>query len=110
MTNLDAWATRETTQAMPKIKRIPIDTYPENTAFLRREGNGYSPEQFQALRKIRIEGRCGEILATLALVDGDGILAPGEIGLGEQAFRRLGQSAAGFGKSILVAKRQLIGR
>lgn len=77
---------------MPKIRRIPIDTYPENTAFLRREGNGYSPEQFQALRKIRIDGRCGEILATLALVDGDGILEPGEIGLGEQAFRRLGQA------------------
>lgn len=76
---------------MLKIRRVPIDTYPENTAFLLREGNGYSPEQFQALRKIRISGERGEILATLALVDGDTILAPGEIGLGEQAFRRLGQ-------------------
>jgi len=58
---------------MPKIRRIPIDTHPENTAFLLRQGNGYSPEQFQALRKIRISGRCGEILATLALVDDDTI-------------------------------------
>ena len=77
---------------MPRIRRVPIDTYPENTAFLLREGSEYSPEQFQALRKIRITGRCGEILASLALVDGGGILAPGEIGLGEQAFRRLGQA------------------
>lgn len=77
---------------MPRIRRVAIDTYPENTAFLRREGNGYSPEQFQALRKIRISGRCGEILATLALVDGEGIVDRGEIGLGEQAFRRLGQA------------------
>jgi len=77
---------------MPKIRRVPIDTYPENTAFLLRQGNGYSPEQFQALKKIRISGRCGEILATLALVDDGGILQPGEIGLGEQAFRRLGQA------------------
>lgn len=75
---------------MPKIRRIPIDTHPENTVFLLRQGNGYSPEQFQALRKVRITGKCGDILATLALVDDDRIIGPGEIGLGEQAFRRLG--------------------
>jgi len=76
---------------MPKIRRIPIDTHPENTAFLLRHGNHYSAEQFQALRKIRVTAECGEILATLALVDDPTIVAPGEIGLGEQAFRRLGQ-------------------
>ena len=75
---------------MPKIRRVPIDTYPENTAFLLRQGNGYSPEQFQALRKIRISTGCHDILATLAIVDDGGIIGPGEIGLGEQAFRRLG--------------------
>ena len=74
---------------MPKIRRIPIDTYPENTAFMLRHDNGYSAEQFQALRKIRISCDCGEILATLALVDDGDIVGPGEIGLGEQAFRRL---------------------
>jgi len=86
---------------MPKIRRIPIDTYPENTAFLLREGNGYSPEQFQALKKIRITGSCGEILATLALVDDGDILSPGEIGLGEQAFRRLGQKE---GEDVQIAQ------
>jgi thymidine phosphorylase len=73
-----------------KIKRLAIDTYPENTAYLVRQGNGYSAEQFQALRKIRISAQGGEILATLALVDEPSLLEPGEIGLGEQAFRRLG--------------------
>ena len=72
------------------IRRIPIDTHPENTAFLLRHGNGYSAEQFQALRKLRISTTCGEILATLALVDDESIVGRGEIGLGEQAFRRLG--------------------
>lgn len=86
---------------MPKIRRVPIDTYPENTAFLTREGNGYSPEQFRALRKIKISGRCGEILATLALVDGSGILKADEIGLGEQAFRRLGQAE---GEDVEIAQ------
>lgn len=75
---------------MLTIKRLAIDTYPENTAFLLRESNGYSAEQFQALRKIRISGEAAEILATLALVDEPAMLKPGEIGLGEQAFRRLG--------------------
>ncbi len=73
-----------------KIKRVAIDTHPENTAFLLREGNGYSPEQFQALRKIEIGDGSASILATLAIVDDNCLLEPGQIGLGEQAFRRLG--------------------
>ena len=86
---------------MPKIRRIPIDTHPDNTAFMLREGNGYSPEQFQALKKIRITGRGGEILATLALVDDKEFLKPGEIGLGEQAFRRLGMEE---GEDVQIAQ------
>lgn len=74
---------------MPRIRRTPIDTYPENTAFLLRHCNGYSAEQYQALRKIRISGDSNEILATLALVDDESLVGSDEIGLGEQAFRRL---------------------
>ncbi|MDE2405104.1 MAG: thymidine phosphorylase family protein [Sphingomonadales bacterium] len=73
-----------------KIKRVAIDTHPDNTAFLLRSGNGYSAEQFQALRKIEIgDGACS-LLATLAIVDDPAIVEPDTIGLGEQAFRRLG--------------------
>jgi thymidine phosphorylase len=75
---------------MPRIKRVPIDTYPENIAFLLRDGEGYSPEQYQALRKIRISTGCHEILATLDIVDDESLIGRGEIGLAEQAFRRLG--------------------
>src|SRR6516165_9665193 len=75
---------------MPKIRRILIDTYPENTVFLHREGHAYAPEQFQALRKVRVGANGCEILASLAIVDGPGLLEPGEVGLGEQAFNRLG--------------------
>src|SRR3546814_620586 len=76
---------------MLSIRRIGIDTYPENTAFLLRKGNGYAAEQFQALRKIVIGHDTGSILATLAVVDDPELIGPSEIGLGEQAFRRLGQ-------------------
>lgn len=81
-----AWGNR----TMLSIRPIGIDTYPDNTAFLLRDTNGYSAEQFQALRKIRIAGEGHEILATLALVEEASLLKPGEIGLGSQAFRRLG--------------------
>jgi thymidine phosphorylase len=77
-------------QCILAVRRLAIDTYPENTAFLLRHGDGYSAEQFQALRKIRVGGEGREILATLALVDEPTLLKPTEIGLGEQAFRRLG--------------------
>lgn len=73
-----------------RVRRLAIDTYPENTAFLLRHGHGYSAEQFQALRKISVGAAGCEILATLALVDEPAMLQPTEIGLGEQAFRRLG--------------------
>ncbi len=76
--------------AMLSVRRIPIDMHPDNTAYLLRHGNGYSAEQFQALRKIRISADGCEILASLGLVDDERIVGPGEIGLGEQAFRRLG--------------------
>ena len=75
---------------MPAIRRVPIDTDPENTAFLLRDGEGYSPEQFQALRKIRVFEGPREILATLNIVDDECLVGHDEIGLGEQAFRRLG--------------------
>jgi thymidine phosphorylase len=79
---------------MPKIRRVPIDSYPENIAFLVREGDSYSPEQFQALRKVRVSDGRREILATLNIVDDGSFVRRGEIGLGEQAFRRLTSTAS----------------
>ena len=73
-----------------RIRRVAIDTHPENTAFLLRSSDGYGPEQFLALRKIEIAGDDRCILATLAISDEPAIVGDGEIGLGEQAFRRLG--------------------
>ncbi len=75
---------------MFKIRAVAIDTYPENTVFLPRHDSGYGAEQFQALRKIEICHDGTSILATLAIMDDEHLLQRGEIGLGEQAFRRLG--------------------
>ncbi|MFN3553637.1 MAG: thymidine phosphorylase family protein [Novosphingobium meiothermophilum] len=75
---------------MFRIRLVAIDTYPENTAFLPRRGSTYGAEQFRALRKIEVCHENTAILATLAIMDDEHLLQPGEIGLGEQAFRRMG--------------------
>lgn len=75
---------------MLKIRKVAVDTFPENTAFMLRAANGYDAEQFQALRKIEVIHAQRQILATLAISDDTSIVGHGELGLGEQAFRRLG--------------------
>lgn len=68
---------------------MAIDTEPENTAFLSRECTVYRAEEFRALKKIEVFGETHRLLATLVIVDDASIVGPSELGLGEQAFRRL---------------------
>ncbi len=75
---------------MLKLKRIGIDTYRENVAFLSRACEIYRPEEFQALSKIEVSQDGRRILATLNIVDNHHLLAPDELGLAEQAFNLLG--------------------
>lgn len=75
---------------MLKVRSVALDTFPENTAFLSRCCDVYRAEEFQALRKIEISLADKTILATLVISDDASIVAPNEIGLGAQAFRRLG--------------------
>ncbi len=82
------------------LRRVGIDTYRENVAYLHRECAVYRAEGFQALSKIEVT--CGEqrLLATLNVVDDDAILSPGQLGLSEQAFVQL---AAAEGAHVKVA-------
>ncbi|PQA87206.1 thymidine phosphorylase family protein [Hyphococcus luteus] len=73
-----------------KIKRVAIDTEPENTVFLSRQCAVYRPEEFRALKKIEVTSGGKSLLATLSITDDHAITAPDELGLGVQAFRRLG--------------------
>ena len=75
---------------MLKLRRIGIDTYPENMALLSRACTIYRAEEFQALRKIEIASDSRQILATLAITDDPALVGADELGLGIQAFRRLG--------------------
>lgn len=71
------------------LKRVAIDTYHENVAYLHRDCPLYKAEGFQALSKIEIQQDGRKILAVLNVVDDDCIVAPHELGLSEQAFTHL---------------------
>lgn len=71
------------------LKRVAIDTYHENVAYLHRDCPLYKAEGFQALSKIEIQQDGRKILAVLNVVDDDCIVSLHELGLSEQAFRHL---------------------
>lgn len=72
-----------------KLRRVAIDTYHENVAYLHRECAVYRAEGFQALSKVRIGADGRKILAVLNVVDDEAIVTPTELGLSEQAFDQL---------------------
>ncbi|MBI3773625.1 MAG: thymidine phosphorylase family protein [Gammaproteobacteria bacterium] len=72
-----------------KLRRVAIDTYRENVAFLHRDCEVYRAEGFQALSKIQISQDGNVILAVLNVVDDPNIVAPGELGLSQQAFAQI---------------------
>ncbi|MBB3142677.1 thymidine phosphorylase family protein [Halomonas organivorans] len=83
------------------LKRVGIDTYRENVAYMHRECDRYRAEGFQALAKVEIRADGRRILATLNVVDDATIVGCGELGLSEDAFALLGA-----GEGIPVSIRQ----
>lgn len=72
------------------LRRVAIDTYRENVAYLNRNCAVYRAEGFQALSKIEVRANGRQVVATLNVVDDDNIVACTEVGLSEEAFRHLG--------------------
>ncbi len=71
-----------------KLRKVCIDTYHENVAYLHRACPLYRSEGFQALSKIEITDGANRapVVAVLNIVDDDAIIAPDELGLSEQTF------------------------
>jgi thymidine phosphorylase len=72
-----------------KLRRVAIDTYHENVAYLHRECAVYRAEGFQALAKVEIRANGRRILATLNVVDDEAIVGRDELGVSEDAFAQL---------------------
>ena len=81
--------TKTNSKAMLKLKRVAIDTYHENVAFLHRNCELYRAEGFQALSKILIQANGNRIYAVLNVVDDERIVSPDELGLAEQPFEQI---------------------
>ncbi|MEQ9464084.1 MAG: thymidine phosphorylase family protein [Haliea sp.] len=72
------------------LRRVGIDTYRENVAYLHRECELYRAEGFQALAKVAVSSNGQRILASVNVVDDDAIVGCSELGLSEDAFALLG--------------------
>ena len=83
--------TLQTSEPAPlRVRRVGIDTYRENVAYLHRRCPLYLTEGFQALSKIELHANGRSIMATLNIVDDAAIVGETELGLSEVAYRRLG--------------------
>ncbi|MDA7087110.1 thymidine phosphorylase family protein [Pseudomonas sp. SA3-5] len=72
-----------------QLRRVAIDTYRENVAYLHRDCALYRAEGFQALAKVEVSANGRRILASLNVVDDGCIVGVGELGLSEDAFAQL---------------------
>ena len=88
-----------------QLRRVAIDTYKENVAYLHRDCHIYRSEGFQALSKVEVNGEGGSrpVLAVLNVVDDDAITTPEQLGLSEDAFEQLGL-AEGAAASVAHAR------
>jgi len=75
------------------LRRVAIDTYHENVAYLHRDCAVYRAEGFQALSKVEVSVDGRHVLAVLNVVDDESIVTPAQLGLSEQAFAQLGADA-----------------
>ena len=84
-----------------KLRRVAIDTYRENVAYMHRDCEFYRAEGFQALTKIVISANGNRIFAVLNVVDDEKIVGICEMGLSEQAFDQIGLKE---GEDVRVAQ------
>lgn len=82
-------STPEVASQTLKLRRLGIDTYRENVAYLHRECKLYRAEGFQALSKVEICADNRRMPAVLNVVDDDAIVGPEDLGLSEEAFVKL---------------------
>lgn len=72
------------------IRRVGIDTWRENVAYLHRDCPVVRAAGFQALSKVTVRANGTQIQAVLNVVDDARIVPPCDLGLSEDAFLRLG--------------------
>ncbi|HRC39297.1 MAG TPA: thymidine phosphorylase family protein, partial [Rubrivivax sp.] len=82
-----------------RIRRVGIDTWRENVAYLHRDCPVVRAAGFQALAKVTVQANGQTIAAVLNVVDDEHIVQTCDLGLSEEAFARL-QVAEGHAAHI----------
>ena len=72
-----------------RIRRVAIDTWRENVAYLHRDCPVVRAAGFQALAKVLVRANGGTLSAVLNVVDDERIVGCGELGVSEDAFAQL---------------------
>jgi len=72
-----------------RIRRLAIDTWRENVAYLHRDCPAVRASGFQALSKVTLHANGMTINAVLNVVDDEAIVQTTELGLSEDAFERM---------------------
>lgn len=80
-----------------RLVRLGIDTHQEPVAYMRADCHVCRSEGFSAHSRIQLEVRGESTVATLNVVHSD-ILAPGEAGLSEAAWTRIGARGGDFAR------------
>jgi thymidine phosphorylase len=76
-------------------KPLELNTFRENVVILPRSSEAIRPERLAGLRKVEVRAGRVSLLAT-PIISEDGLVGPGELGLPQPAFRRLGVKAGDF--------------
>ena len=71
---------------MLRLKRVAIDTYRQNVAFLHRNCAAYRADEYLGPGKVEVHHGDRVVVATLNVVEDGALLAPGELGLSPHAF------------------------
>jgi thymidine phosphorylase len=96
---LRAPTTRPTPSTLA-LRRVAIDTWHENVAYLHRDCAVYRAEGFQALSKVEVRANGRHILATVNVVDDAAIVGCHELGLSEDAFAAAGRAGRAHGLDL----------
>jgi thymidine phosphorylase len=69
---------------------LPLNTFRENVIVLARDGAGLRPERLAGVRKVEVRAKGQSLLASPMICDDPAVVGPGDAGLPQPAFRRLG--------------------
>ena len=75
------------------VRPLAIDTFRENTVLLSRDCRALRPERLAGVRKVEVRAGGRTLMASVEICDDPALVGPGEAGLTQPAFRRLGVPA-----------------